>query len=386
MTSYNPRRDREGFTLLELIIAITLIGIVLALTVPFFRTQVQAFGNTAGRDDAAQNARYGVSMIDRDLRVAGIGVVDPQPMIVQAAPSAITFNVDLVSRLQSDAAAAYFDPDEDPAAVVSLPRTSRITLPLSAFQYPDSNYTQAVGEPSAAETVSFWVAPDPDPMANGTNILYRRVNNLPPTVVAKSITVLPGEPVFRYFKADTLGQLIEIPQNSLPIYHTAPIHNSKADTLTSALTDSIRVVRVRLTGVYIDRAGKKLNRPIETGIRIMNAGLLHFATCGDPPLFTSAVTAAASNVQGAPKVLVGWTSSVDQAAGEKDVEQYSIYRRKDTDLAFTEPLASIPSGSASYSFTDTQVASGERWVYGVAARDCGGQSSAVMTSPLAIVP
>jgi hypothetical protein len=141
-----------------------------------------------------------------------------------------------------------------------------------------------------------------------------------------------------------------------------------------------------LTGVYIDRAGKRLNRPIETGIRIMNAGLLHFATCGDPPLFTSAVTAAASNVQGAPKVLVGWTSSVDQAAGEKDVEQYSIYRRKDTDLAFTEPLASIPSGSASYSFTDTQVASGERWVYGVAARDCGGQSSAVMTSPLAIVP
>src|ERR1700716_294950 len=133
MTSYNPRRDREGFTLLELIIAITLIGIVLALTVPFFRTQVQAFGNTAGRDDAAQNARYGVSMMERDLRVAGIGVVDPQPMIVQAAPSAITFNVDLVSRLQSDAAAAYYDPDEDPTAVSALPKTSKVTLPLSAF-------------------------------------------------------------------------------------------------------------------------------------------------------------------------------------------------------------------------------------------------------------
>jgi prepilin-type N-terminal cleavage/methylation domain-containing protein len=386
MKSSSMQRDRGGFTLLELLIAVTLIGISLGLTVPFFRTQVQAFGSVSGRDEAAQNARYGVSMIDRELRVAGIGVVDPQPMIVQAAPNAITFNGDLVSRVQSDVAAAYFDPDVDPASVVALPKAWRITLPLSGFQYPDSNYFQAAGEPSAAETISFWVVADPDPSARGTSILFRRVNNLPATVVAKAITVLPGEPVFRYFKADTLGQLIEIPQNMLPIYHTAPIHNSKADTLTSALTDSIRVVRVKLTGVYVDRAGKKSNRPIETGIRIMNAGLLHFASCGDNPIFTSVVTAVGTNVVPAPKVVVSWNSSVDQGSGEKDVEQYSIYRRKDTDPSFTEPLASIPSGSPTYSFTDTQVASGDRFVYGVAARDCGGQSSAVMSSPLVIVP
>lgn len=386
MKSYSPQRGRGGFTLLELLISMTLIGITLALTVPFFRTQVQAFGNVSGRDDAAQNARYGVSMIDRELRVAGIGVVDPQPMIVQAAPNAITFNVDLVSRFQGDVAAAYFDPDADAGAVVSLPKAWRIALPLSGFQYPDSNYIQAAGEPSAAETISFWIAPDPDPLAKGTSILYRRVNNLPPTVVAKAIIVVAGEPVFRYFKADTLGQLVEIPQSKLPIYHTAPIHNSKADTLTSALTDSIRVVRVRLTGVYIDRADKKSSRPIETGIRIMNAGLLHYTTCGDNPLFTSAVTAVGSNVLPSAKVVVSWTSSVDQSAGEKDVEQYSIYRRKDTDPSFTEPLASVPSGSATYSFTDTQVASGDRYVYGVAARDCGGQSSAVMSSQIVIVP
>jgi len=385
MTPFNSERDRRGFSLLELMIAITLLGVVLALTVPFFRTQVQAFGNVAGRDEASQNARYGVSMMDRELRVVGIGVVDPQPMIVQAAPNAVTFNVDLVSRVSTDAAAAYYDPDEDPNAVVALSKAAKITLPLSTFQYPDSNYFQAAGEPSAAETISFWVAPDPDPLAKGSNILYRRVNNLPPTVVAKSIALPTGEPVFRYFKADTLGQLIEIPQAMLPIYHSAAIHNSKADTLPSALTDSIRVVRVRLSGIYVDRNGKKSIRPIETGVRIMNAGLLHFATCGDPPIFASVIAAVAS-VLPSTKVVVSWNSSVDQSAGEKDVEQYSIYRRKDTDPAFTEPLVSIPSGSATYSFTDTQVASGDRWVYGVAARDCGGQSSALLSSPLVIVP
>jgi prepilin-type N-terminal cleavage/methylation domain-containing protein len=380
-----PGKASNGFTLLELVIAVMLLGITLALTVPYFRTQVQAVGNVAGRDDAQQNARYGASMIDRELRVAGVGVVDPQPLIVQAAPNAITFNVDLVSRLKSDVGAAYYDPDVAANAVVSLSKASRITLPLSPVQYPDTNYNQAVGEPSAAETISFWVAPDPDPAAQGTQVLYRRVNSQPAIVVAKALILPPNEPVFRYFKADTLGRLLEIPQNTLPLYHSAPIHNSKADTARSALTDSIRVVRVRLTGQFADRTGKKNARPVETGVRIMNAGLLHFATCGDPPILTSAVAAVASGAP-TPKVSLSWVSSVDQSAGEKDVEMYSIYRRADTAAMFGEPIASVPSGSATYSFTDTQVASGERLLYGIAARDCGGTSSSVQNAPLVIVP
>jgi len=264
MKSSIPASDRSGFTLLEMIIAMTVMAIALGLTVPFFRTEVQAFGNIAGRDDAQQNARYGVAMIDRELRVAGVGVVDPQPLIVQAAPYAITFNVDLVSRDINDRGAAYYDPDIDANAASSLPRTSKITLPLSLVQYPDSNYNQAAGALSDAETVSYWVALDPDPSAGGTYALFRRVNALPATVVAKALVLPTGEPAFRYFKADTLGQLVEIPQNMLPIYHSAAIHNSKADTAKSALTDSIRVVRVRITGQFIDRKGVKNTRPIDT--------------------------------------------------------------------------------------------------------------------------
>ncbi|HEY5020901.1 MAG TPA: prepilin-type N-terminal cleavage/methylation domain-containing protein [Gemmatimonadaceae bacterium] len=385
MKSSIPASDRSGFTLLEMIIAMTVMAIALGLTVPFFRTEVQAFGNIAGRDDAQQNARYGVAMIDRELRVAGVGVVDPQPLIVQAAPYAITFNVDLVSRDINDRGAAYYDPDIDANAASSLPRTSKITLPLSLVQYPDSNYNQAAGALSDAETVSYWVALDPDPSAGGTYALFRRVNALPATVVAKALVLPTGEPAFRYFKADTLGQLVEIPQNMLPIYHSAAIHNSKADTAKSALTDSIRVVRVRITGQFIDRKGVKNTRPIETGVRIMNAGLLHFHTCGDPPILSSVIVATASSVP-SRKVVVTWNSSVDQSSGEKDVEQYSIYRRSSATPLFSEPLASIPSGSPTYAFTDTQVQAGDQLVYGIAAVDCGGQSSAVQSAPLVIVP
>ena len=269
-----------------MIIAMTLIAITLGLTVPFFRTEVQAFGNVAGRDDAQQNARYGVNMIDRELRVAGIGVVDPQPLVVQAAPYAITFNVDLITRDKNDRGAAYYDPDIDPNAAASMTKSTKITLPLCAdFVSPPTPTTpRQPGVLSDAETISYWVAPDPDPSANGTYALFRRVNALPPTVVAKALVLPANEPVFRYFKADTLGQLVEIPQNTLPIYHSAAIHNSTADTAKSALTDSIRVVRVRITGQFTDRKGVKNARPVETGVRIMNAGLLHFATCGSPPL------------------------------------------------------------------------------------------------------
>jgi prepilin-type N-terminal cleavage/methylation domain-containing protein len=385
MNSSTPASNRSGFTLLEMVIAMTVMAIALGLTVPFFRNEVQAFGNIAGRDDAAQNARYGVSMIDRELRVAGVGVVDPQPLIVQAAPYAITFNVDLVTRDINDRGASYYDPDVDPNGAASIPKTSKITLPLSAVQYPDSNYNQAVGAPSDAETISYWVAADPDPSAGGTYALFRRVNALPATVVAKALVLPPNEPAFRYFKADTLGQLVEIPQASLPLYHSAPIHNSKADTAKSALTDSIRVVRIRITGQFIDRKGVKNARPIETGVRIMNAGLLHFHTCGDPPIFSSPVTAVASSVP-STKVVLTWNSAVDQSSGEKDVEQYSIYRRSAANPLFSEPIASIPSGTPTYTFTDTQVQSGNQLVYGIAAVDCGGQSSAVNSAPLVIVP
>lgn len=385
MNSSTLKSDRRGFTLLEMIVAMTVIAVTLGLTVPFFRNELQAFSSIAGKDDAQQNARYGVSMIDRELRVAGVGVLDAQPLIIQAAPYAVTFNVDLVSRDINDKGAAYYDPDIDPNAAASLPQATKITLPTSAVQYPDTGYLQAAGLPSEAETVSFWVALDPDPAANGTYALFRRVNAMPATVVAKALVLPTGEPAFRYFKADTLGQLIEIPQASLPLYHSAKIHNSKADSAKSALTDSIRVVRVRITGQYTDRKGVKQLRPVETGVRIMNAGLLHFKTCGDPPILTSVITPVITLLP-TPKVTLTWVPSVDQGSGEKDIEQYAVYRRVSTQALFTEPMASIPGGSASYSFTDTQVQSGDKLIYGVAAVDCGGQVSGVQQTVTVIIP
>lgn len=375
---YLMKNDKRGFSIMELLVALTVMGLVLGLTVPIFRNQIKTFEKTAGRADAQQNARFGVSMIDRELRAAGVGLPDMQPLIVQAAPNAITFNADLVSRDSLDVGSVYYDPDVPVGEISSLTFANRITLPLSSTGYPDTTYVQQGGAPSEAETISYWVAADPDPNAGGLQALFRRANNGAVTVVAKSLKLNANEPVFRYFKTDTVGRPVEIPQASLPITHFSKVHNSRTDTLTSALTDSIRIIRVHLNGVYTDRTGVQVMRPLDTSVRIMNSGLLKFATCGEPPLFSSVVSATATSTP-VPKVVLGWGKAGDESAGEKDVEMYAIYKRTPAGV-FTEPFASVPAGLATYSFTDTQVASGEQWIYAISAQDCDGQSSQLQTS------
>jgi hypothetical protein len=370
---------------MELVVAMTLMGVVVGLTVPLFRAQLKTYEKNAGRLDAQANARYGISMIDRELRAAGVGLPDPQPLIVLAAPNAITFNGDLVSRDEADVSAVYYDPDVSVSEVSALTPGNKITLPLSAFLYPDTTYTQQGGAPSEAETISYWVAADPDPTANGLSALFRRVNNGPVAVIAKALKLISGQPVFRYYKTDTLGAPVEIAQNKLPLFHFSKIHGSRTDTLNSALTDSIRSVRVHLNGVYVDRNGATTTRSIDTSVRIMNSGLLKYQTCGEPPIFTSAVGVTTSN-NPAPQVVLTWTKALDESAGEKDVEVYALFKRLPTDANFGEPFASVAAGFATYTFTDTNVASGDRWVYGVVAQDCDGQSSTVQTTNTVIVP
>ena len=119
-------RRRPGFTLIEMMMAILLTMLVFAITIPFFRVQTIAVDVGAGRLDALQNARFAQNAIDRELRIAG-GVTG-QPIIVQAAPFAVTFNVDLVSRMANDANATYYNPSADSLSTDSWePSTSNIT-------------------------------------------------------------------------------------------------------------------------------------------------------------------------------------------------------------------------------------------------------------------
>jgi prepilin-type N-terminal cleavage/methylation domain-containing protein len=386
-------RNRRGFTLTEMMLSVTLFGVISGIAVQFMRRQSNLVTRETTRMDAMQNAMYAATQIDRELREAGAGVADIQPMIVQMDAQAITFNANMVSIDSGDVRAVYQLPDADPNAVRAMRQEESLALPNSSPSrfYPDTTYPAASGVPSGAETISYWLRPDSSSTLLNRYVLYRRVNALPPSLVASGIVKDARDtvPVLTYYIADTLGKLVAVPQSMLPIYHTR-IHGAAADTGRSALTDSIRAVRLHFLAAARDpRTGKDALRTVETRVRLMNAGLLHFTSCGQPP-YGSGVPVATSSVPGAPvlTVTLTWTKSSDDGAGEKDIERYAIFRRLSSAAAFGDPVSSIPATMApSYSYVDTQVQPNQTYVYGVAAQDCTPLLSGVTSAfPVTTTP
>ena len=284
---------------------------------------------------------------------------------------AITFNTDLVAHDSGDLSAVYLNPDMDSLSTVVFSNQYRMQLPRSTFFYPDSTYTLSPGVPSNAETISYWLSLDSTKGSpHNEYILFRRVNNRQIRVVSTGIIVNPGDTVFQYFKYDTAA-LSPIPRASLPLYHTVDVHGSPADTGSRALIDSIHQVHVTLKTVYHDPKGDTF-RKISTVIDLLNAGLDQHTSCGAAPLAvtpTSTVTDSSATVP-ATYVTVSWTHSVDDGGGQQSVQRYAIYKKLASATLFTDPIASVPAGHATYTFIDSGVQHGEQAVYGVAAVDC----------------
>jgi hypothetical protein len=371
--SPSRRAVRAGLTLAEMLVAVTLTAALFAVGLPFFHAQARGIERQAGRLEAQLNARFALSLIDRELRSAGVGVVDDQPLVVAAHRLSVTFNGDIVGLDSAFDGAVNYDPDAPPAAVGGMRRTSRITLPLVGRQYPDCTYVQN-GTTTSAETISFWLSPDSSRGRSDEYALFRRANATPPEVVARGLVVGANDRVFRYFRTDSTGAVVEI--DSLPAVHTAPLHGTVADTGRSALTDSIRVVRVRLVGRSYDRrTGRETLDTVQTSVRLANAGLLRRKTCGEAPLRPGSIAAVRVWVNGVPEARVGWTATTDEAAGERDVERYVIFRRLLAEIGFGEPLSSVAAGAGSYLYVDNTVEPGETYVYAIAAQDCTPQNS-----------
>lgn len=376
---------REGVTLIEMMIAIVLFVLVFGLAVPFFRYQARSVSASAGRLDALQNARYAQNAIDRDLRIAGIGIVDAQPLLEQADGFAITFNADLTTKDIHDPSSIYYDPDIDSSGTISMDRSSKVTLPLSAVSYPDSNYL-AKDVPSTAETISYWLVKDSTATRTDQYILWRRVNTLPPRLVAKGIIVPAGQTFFQYFKPNSTGGLDSIKTAKLPLFHLAAMHGSAADTGNSAQTDSIRVVRMTVTGLYNDPDKGAIMKSVVSATKLLNAGMVRSTTCGDVPLDVPSVSAVKFPSFGVPsKVTITWTKSLDQDAGEKDVARYLVYKKESGSSDWGSPIADLAAAQDTYTLDDTTLPAGN-WVYGVVAQDCSPSNSNATSTGVINVP
>src|SRR5258708_2014215 len=349
-SSARARRVRAGFTLVEMMMAILLTMMVFAITIPFFRNQTMAVDKSSGRLDALQNARFAQNAIDRELRMAG-GETG-QPIIVQAAPFSITFNVNLVTRVTTDPNATYVNPNADTLAVESWEPARQKKLPTSATFYPTVFYYDVNGNQSPAETISYFLYVDSTSGRSDIYNLYRRVNDRDSTIISNNLWI-PTDTAyfFSYYRSSPTGALTKIANASLPIYWNS----------ASRWQDSIPAVYMRVSGLYRDvRRGTDVTRTIYHRTAILNYGKLKVNICGNPPAAVATVSNtqildASSNVV---KISIGWPKSSDEGGGENDVGLYVVERRLFAGTDW-EILANVAAqGTATYAYDDFAFKSG----------------------------
>jgi len=89
----------DGFSLVELLLALALSGMVMALTVPFVHLQKRLWENHEERREAGRALAGSLAWLTRDLQQAGYH--DPGPPVRQIAPGSLSY---VVSRDEEDPA------------------------------------------------------------------------------------------------------------------------------------------------------------------------------------------------------------------------------------------------------------------------------------------
>lgn len=367
-------KSERGLTLIEMLVALLVFSFVMAGALAFLRAQGKSFQLANQRVGMYQNARYAFNEMEKDLRTAGAAAPDIQPQVIYAGANVVAFNANYWTDVQDDPFAVYYNPDAPAGSVTAMDKADRMVIPLTTFFYPDTNYrTGVVNSPS--ETIVFFFEPDTSTTRADDYVLRRKVNTLAPDVVARNVLQTPGTPFLQYFRHVSIAggglQLQQVPNATLPIMHSVPIHLALNDTGPASRIDSVRAVLVSLTITNGLTGTAERKRTLGRLIRLPNAGLANKKTCGDQPLLGTGLNAVYQAMPtGEPAVLLTWSKATDESGGEKDVERYVIWRRLAADPDWGDPYLSIPAGQASYSFTDAAVASGDQYFYGLAAQDC----------------
>jgi hypothetical protein len=377
-------KARPGTTLLETLIALTLLGILITATLNLMNEQLRAFNTGATGADALQNLRYAMSVLEKDMAPLGTNVAPEQPFLVYADSNVVAFNADYVSNIANDPLAVYVDTSANFLIASSVTKPRRYAIPMSnpVFMYPDTTYKMGASD-SPAETIVFYFVPDATTPRADDYQLARKVNDQPAELIASNVLKLPGLPFFQYMERITPVSGTPFVQPvlpaSLPLRHSRPLHGAVNDTGSFANIDRLRSIRVNFRVTDNQPTGKERIYPAARTLWFANAGIKIKQTCGDEPLM-SGVGFLATNVvvDGVYGIQLDWVASIDEGAGEKDVIRYVIY--KDTlNQPLSSPYLSIPSGSASatYQHVDYDIMPSTTYHYYIAAQDCTPSLSSV---------
>ncbi len=367
-----------GFTLVELLVTLTLSGITIGSMVAFFISQAQSARLASVRIEAVQRARFAAEMLRREISLAGAGIPEAQPMVVYGGPNDFVFSADLTSSTPGDRIAVYQVPGA-PLAETEGADSASVALPNTQL-YPQTWYGPD-RTPGPAETIRFSF----EAQGDGTFALVRSINDARVDVLLRGLTRIPGRDFFSY-------QIME-PDGSVrayaladPIWHEAPVHDSDADTAMSALADSVKLVNVSFKVLVRGRRpDEQVERAFSMAIGLKNAGLIRNSACGGAPTLSVSPTASVTNLDPI-SITITWPPAPDERSGEEDVRQYTLYR-KDAAEPLPRPLASLPPDPdlATYSYVDTSAEAGKTYTYLLGATDCTpAQSNLTESAPVTV--
>jgi hypothetical protein len=148
-------KARLGTTLLETLVALTLLGALITLTLSLMDDQMRTFNSGTTQGDAVQNLRYALSELEKDLAPLGTNIGPDQPYLIYADTHLVAFNADFVSDVANDPYAVYVDTAAPTAIAGSVTKPRRFQIPLTTFFYPDTTYkVGASNSPAASSSIS----------------------------------------------------------------------------------------------------------------------------------------------------------------------------------------------------------------------------------------
>ncbi len=375
---------RTGFTLVELLIGITMAAAVAGAGFSLFRSQARVFDTNEQRYDMMQNSRGTLEDAERAIRTMGAGVPNSQPVLVYGDNNTLAFNTDFI---ETDTVgtrwAAYFNAQAPASDAIAWDVGSAAAIPGTSYTYPPQNFVLGSGDPSPAETYILWFSPDSSTARTDDYILWQRANNGTPAIIARNILAHPnGKPFFQYFARRTLSTgdtVIVEPAGNLPLKRTV-VTASTVDTAAATRPDSVRAVRISLRFTNGQPGTAERFRDVQTTIQVPNNGIPLPDVCGRNPIAPASFTAV-DTVFGSGKLWLTWSSSVDQDAGEKDVLQYIVYRKLQGATTWSDPLEVVRrvANQASYTLMSAGNTPGTAYTFGVSAQDCTPSESTITT-------
>ena len=185
-------RQRKGFSLIELMIAIVVMAVVLAGTMNFFMGQSRTFRKATTDMVLLQNARFATDMLNEHFRSVGANLTVGQPAVIYADQNTFAFNADYATNVAGDIDAIYYEPKAPTNETQALLKAQAFTIPQSspALSYPGGDWITGAGVPSPAEAITFWFAPDTETTRSDDYVLLRQVNSSAPEVVVRRFGVL----------------------------------------------------------------------------------------------------------------------------------------------------------------------------------------------------